>query len=774
MQKQPISLSVSKLSSSRQLDSCLSPTLIPSPSQEYSFGEESSRHLPDRHSSGSDDLLKGIDLFQADSSDSKNTYIDEIQRLSSLYNQVREENQVLAAKTKDNEKLRSTIRQLTFENQQYAKEKSNSTHDQSSRKSSPQRIISVRTSLEKGTSSQSKLSHSELLSQNKGLKEELAKLKAQFESNIKEKAQLRNKKESIEALESQLRDANAQVEFLNDEMQSKDFEVKALYEMLRDANDEKNRIQTISYESLETLKLFEAKLLEMELEKEKESSRSTDPKNQEANSEQNDDNRPPQTTKGPPEMIKSQDLFTLEKSIDQLNAKMVVNEQETSTLKEDNREKDLEIEQLRAKITEIEAERDLGLKAREEEMERNIKSKSNEAIKLFLKEKVHYEKKIFSLSELIKTMEEEGLKAKEDYHTKLQQRESSIEDLRRRLELEQGMTQKQQVDEAIVTQSNGKDYIQVLDGLEQAQEFTLNNGEGIEKEGFVGELPQGDAEKDHHLDDSLEDNRYRQDKVVPLKDSRAEPTSKLSSNERLTFESQISALKDELNDLKAEHIECLKELNDLRKKLKAREENLVENERLHIESLTKTKREAELLKDIIDEMEEKMRLLKDENSLVLSQTQEKRARFEELEGNASVLIKEKERLKASCNQRVERYKLEVLEKKKTIDDMLVRQKELESEIAEVKHGHLDTREMAIKHSFEKRQLGSEINQLKGSIKDNKDELEKLYELLDERKKECEVYSKQNIELLSENERLRSFEKNLLEGSSTPEELSQTL
>mmetsp|Transcript_40531 Transcript_40531/g.35965 ORF Transcript_40531/g.35965 Transcript_40531/m.35965 type:complete len:657 (+) Transcript_40531:831-2801(+) len=130
-------------------------------------------------------------------------------------------------------------------------------------------------------------------------------------------------------------------------------------------------------------------------------------------------------------------------------------------------------------------------------------------------------------------------------------------------------------------------------------------------------------------------------------------------------------------------------------------------------------------------------------------------RIEELEKRLALLVSENDKLRSLFNEKSDeldntRRKLNEAEDKFDLD-----RNNYEQEIDRLQHANLDIKELSLKFSSEKAQYENQIRQLKTLSDNNKEELEKVYDLLAQRKREQEELSRQNEEYRRTIERLNS-------------------
>jgi chromosome segregation ATPase len=130
-------------------------------------------------------------------------------------------------------------------------------------------------------------------------------------------------------------------------------------------------------------------------------------------------------------------------------------------------------------------------------------------------------------------------------------------------------------------------------------------------------------------------------------------------------------------------------------------------------------------------------------------------RIEELEKRLALLVSENDKLRNLFNEKSDeldntRRRLNDAEDRFDLD-----RNNYEAEIDRLQHANLDIKELSLKFSAEKAQYENQIRQLKTLSDNNKEELEKVYDLMGQRKKDQDELSRQNEEYRRSIEKLNS-------------------
>ena len=585
----------------------------------------------------------------------------QIDKLSKLINELRKENKALTLKNNSTEALQKRIKELEAQNKRLSKPNSISTSVTREKTTSPIKSVSKATTPVKSRSSV--LQQEDLLVANQYLTQEVFKLKNELEALRKDnkKAPPPKKVSSQDELEMSLHDANIQIEFLNNELVSKDFEVQELREQILKLDASPQRQNNDYAKITNILKQQREEIQSSVAQKIKSKSQSqvfSDVGEYQLDSPQH----------GHPD---DEVIIT-----------------EPNSLKLSMHEKDLEIEKLKKELDDVKKQTSEEIKAKEIELEKSIRGKSNDAIKQMLQEKKQYQDIILQLGQRIDVLEEQNTKITLDYEKKLQQ----IDD----------------------EELKGRPLGAQINKL-RSWKKDIQKSEGGSKE----ESPV-ETEKNLELNikNQLEHN-----------------------NEKALLERHIHSLSTEVNELENKLSYYANELTEVKNHAESFEANFeVQKEKL-LQNVKTLQEEKEKYQKTAEKEETVKNNLVQENNFLKLKLKETEGQIENLELEIHKLKKANEDQRHAHSVKLSDLEADKRQVQNIANDCLAQQDELLSEMAELKTINLDLRETTVKQDSEKKKREGELKYLQTVLEANKDELEMLYGVLKERKHECETTKK---------------------------------
>jgi len=250
--------------------------------------------------------------------------------------------------------------------------------------------------------------------------------------------------------------------------------------------------------------------------------------------------------------------------------------------------------------------------------------------------------------------------------------------------------------------------------------------------------------------------------------------------ERFELEGKIAQQGFDTDRLKNEVELQNDELNHLRQVLRDRELEIQQEKRKYVELELQRTRD---INEVREQFESYRRANVDANTLQIraeaektslnSQLTQYKEKNSELEKRLLLFVTENEKMREIYNEKASELEMMKLRFKDLEERSYNDRSDLENEIEVLKRTSLDNKEVGLRFSSEKVQYENQIRQLKTVNENGKQELEKLYELMNQRKKDHDHYVKQNEDLKKEVEKLnrilresdhdQSFKKDRFDG-----------
>jgi len=230
--------------------------------------------------------------------------------------------------------------------------------------------------------------------------------------------------------------------------------------------------------------------------------------------------------------------------------------------------------------------------------------------------------------------------------------------------------------------------------------------------------------------------------------------------EKAELETRLSMSTVELEKLKTQSQAQDSQIDWLSKSLREKDLELQQEKRRYVELEIQRTRDINEVREQFDsykkaniEVNTLQVRFEAEKAALVSQISQHKEKINEMEKRLLLFIGENEKMRDLYNDKSN--ELEVLKQKyRGLEERWHDEKaNLENENDNLKRANLDIKEMSIRFASDKSQYENQLKQLKIINENGKQELEKLYELMNQRKKEQDYYLKQNEELKKEVERL---------------------
>jgi len=237
-------------------------------------------------------------------------------------------------------------------------------------------------------------------------------------------------------------------------------------------------------------------------------------------------------------------------------------------------------------------------------------------------------------------------------------------------------------------------------------------------------------------------------------------TSAKHRSEKVELECKVAQLTADLERLRAQyHLQSV-ESERMAQDIKDKELELQQEKRRYVELEIQRTRD---INEVREQFDSYKRANVDVNTLQVrfeaerasqaSQIMQSKEKVSELEKRLTLFLGENEKMRELYTEKTNELEALRLKYRELEENSYCERENLEKATEHLKRAALDGKEVSIRFTSEKAQYENQIKQLKIINENGKQELEKLYELMNQRKKEYDHYVKQNEDLKREVDRL---------------------